>query len=98
MRSNDIILAPIITEKSMKDAKSNKFAFRVSMGADKKSLKKAIEEKFKVDVLGVWTMIVKGRKIRVGRKRNEVSLSPWKKAIVKVKEGQKIGLFDMGKK
>lgn len=82
----------------MEEAKSHKFTFRVSMKADKKMIKKAVEEKFGVNVLDVRTLIVKGRSARVGKKREEVLKSPWKKAIVEVKEGQKIGLFDFGKK
>jgi len=98
MNNQDVILAPIITEKSMKDAKSGKFAFRVSIQADKKRIKKAVEEKFNVDVLSVSTMIVKGKKTRTGKRRNIILASPWKKAVVKVKEGQKIALFDIGGK
>lgn len=98
MNNEEIILAPIITEKTMKDAALGKFSFKVAIQADKKRIKKAIEEKFNVNILAAWTMIVKGRKIRVGKRRNEVKLSPWKKAIVKVKKGQKISLFEIGEK
>ena len=98
MDDNKAILAPIITEKSMKEVKSNKFTFKVNLHADKKNIKKAIEEKFDVDVLSVSTLIVKGRSLKVGKKRSKILKSPWKKAVVKIKEGQKIALFEAGEK
>ena len=98
MNNRDIILAPIITEKSMQHAGLGKFSFKVATQADKRTIRRAIEEKFSVNVLNVWTMIVKGRKTRVGTRRNEVAVPPWKKAIVILKKGQNIGLFDLGKK
>ena len=94
----DIILAPIISEKSMKDVASDKFTFKVSMQADKKRIKKAIEDQFKVSVLDVVTMVVKGRKKRAGPRRVEILQSSWKKAIARVKKGEKIALFDIGGK
>ena len=98
MRNLDLILGPIISEKSMKDAGANKFTFRVNLHSDKNKIRKAIEDKFKVNVLKVSTIIVKGGKKRQGTRRIEVSKRPWKKAIVKVKDGQKIDLFDVGGK
>lgn len=98
MNTQDIILAPIISEKSMKDAKSNKFTFKVSMKAHKRMIKKTIEDKFKVNVLDVATMVVKGKKIRAGRKRTEIMQNAWKKAVAKVAIGQKIALFNIGEK
>ena len=90
----DVIIAPLISEKSMNDAGFGKFTFKVSKKADKKQIKKEVEDKFKVDVLSIATSIVKGKKRRFGVKRTEVALSSWKKAIVKLKAGQKIGVFD----
>jgi len=98
MDTQDIILAPIISEKSMKDAGSNKFTFKVAIQSNKKMIKKAIEDKFKVNILDIKTAIVKGKKIRAGKKRTEISQSPWKKAVAKVATGQKISIFDTGGK
>jgi large subunit ribosomal protein L23 len=98
MDTQDIIIAPIISEKSMKDAKSNKFTFKVLMQANKKMIKIAIEDKFKVDVLDIKTAIVKGKKTRAGKRRIEILHSPWKKAVAKVAPGQKISIFDIGEK
>lgn len=98
MDNEDIILAPIISEKSMKDVGKNKFTFKVSMSANKRTIKKAIEDKFKVNVLSVKTAVVKGKKTRGGRRRTEILQSAWKKAIAKLNQDQKIALFDVGGK
>ena len=94
----DIIIAPIISEKSMRDAGQGRFTFKVAGRADKKSVKKAIEEKFKVNVLQTYISLVKGKRNKVGRQRMEVNVTPWKKATVKLEKDQKIGLFDTGGK
>lgn len=93
MKSN-VIIAPIISEKSMADAAKSRFTFRVSRRADKLAIKKEVEEKFKVNVLGVATITTKGRSTRTGKRRIEVTKQPKKKAIVTLKMGQKIALFD----
>ena len=98
MNNRDIIIAPIISEKSMKDAKDGKFTFKVGMQSNKKTIKQAIEKQFKVDVLDVATMVVKGKSNRAGKRRVEVLQNGWKKAIARVKTGQKIALFDIGGK
>ncbi|MEY8257101.1 50S ribosomal protein L23 [Erysipelotrichaceae bacterium 66-17] len=88
----DVILRPIITEKSMKlMAEDNKVTFEIAKGVNKFEVKKAVEELFNVDVEQVNTINVKPKKRRVGRfegKTNRV-----RKAIVKIKEGQTIDLF-----
>lgn len=98
MNIQDIILAPVITEKSTLDAKNGKFTFEVAKESDKPTIKKAVEEVFKVDVLSVATQIIKGRKKRVGKLRVEVSEQPWKKATLQLRLGQKIDLFETGEK
>ncbi len=98
MDINDVIIAPIISEKSMEGASKGKFTFRVASKAHKGLIKKAIEDKFKVNVLKISTSIVKGKTSRSGTKRIEVVRSPWKKAVATLKTGQKISLFDVGGK
>lgn len=90
----DVIMAPIISEKSMADAAKSKFTFKVSRKADKLSIKKEVEEKFKVNVLSVATITTKGRSSRVGTRRVEVTKQPKKKAVVTLRPGQKIAIFD----
>jgi len=98
MNINDVIISPVISEKSMKDVSNGKFTFRVAKQAGKKNIKNAIEDKFKVNVVGISTNIVKGKKTRAGTRRIEILKSSWKKAIATLAKGQKIALFDIGGK
>ncbi|MCL2486366.1 MAG: 50S ribosomal protein L23 [Oscillospiraceae bacterium] len=81
MLAHDIILRPIITEKSMKGIEQNKYTFKVAMGANKIEIAKAVEAVFDgVEVVKVNTMHVRGRTRVRGR---DVGVTPsWKKAIV----------------
>lgn len=97
MDLNWVILSPVISEKSMKEADSKKYTFKVDKNANKNHIKKAIKEKFNVDVINVSTLITKSRKRREGKRREEISLPSFKKAIVTLKPDQKIGLFSVSK-
>lgn len=92
----NVIIKPIITEASMKAVENSKFTFAVVTQADKGSIRKSVQDLFKVTVLSVATSTVKGKKRRVGARRQEVAGSNWKKAIVTVKKGDKIYLFEPG--
>lgn len=94
----NFVLIPLITEKSMKDAAAFKYTFKAPEYASKDDIKKNIEHKFEVNVLDIATTTVKGKRTRVGERRIEKRDLHWKKAIVKVKNGQKIGLFELGEK
>lgn len=96
MDNLNVILGPIITEKAMNDASKGKYTFKVAVNAGKHDIKKAVESAYKVNVLKISTVIVKGRSSKTGIRRVERVQSSFKKAIVKVKEGQKIGMFDSG--
>lgn len=96
MNTLNVILGPIISEKSMNDAGHGKYTFAVSKESTKKEIKKAIEGQFKVNVLKVATITVKGRSSKTGVKRIETVKQPFKKAIALVKAGQKISIFDAG--
>jgi len=89
-------LKPVITETTMSLAKSNWYTFAAPVDTRKNELREMIEKVFKVDVLDIKTMRVKGKKKRSLKNRKTRKLSDWKKAIVKVKEGQKIDVFDQG--
>lgn len=91
-----VLLAPIISEKSMNEAALGRYTFKVSKDANKEDIKKAVEEKFKVNVLKTSTAIVKGRKKIAGARRIQVLQGPFKKAVVTVRQGQKISIFDSG--
>lgn len=91
--ARDIIISPIITEKTMKLTENeNRFTFKVAKKANKVSIKKAIEEIFNVKVESVNVVNVKSKTKRVGRYVGETSA--YKKAIVKLAEGQDIQLFE----
>jgi large subunit ribosomal protein L23 len=96
MDTLNVILGPIISEKSMNDASKGRYTFKVSRQSTKRDIKKAVEEQFKVNVLKVSTITVKGRSVRAGIKRVESLKQPFKKAITLLKEGQKISIFDTG--
>lgn len=93
-----VIKKPLITEKTMSLANEDKYTFAVDKKADKKIVKRAVEEFLKVKVKKVWIMKVLGKIKRSGRlKRKLIKKSDWKKAIVQIKEGQKIDMFDVKK-
>lgn len=96
MNIRDVIIAPVITEKSMKDAALGRYTFKVATTSNKPFIKEAIEAKFKVKVLKIMVSIIKGRTGRRGIKREEFVRSAWKKATVQLAKGQTIGLFDVG--
>lgn len=96
MNTLSVVLGPLISEKSMNDAAKGKYTFKVSTQSTKKEIKKAVEEQFKVNVLKVATITIKGRSSRNGMRRVESVKQPFKKAIAQVKEGQKISIFDAG--
>ena len=93
MNRFEIIKRPLDTEKldRMRD-RENKFAFEIDMKANKTEVKQAIEQLFKVKVLDVKTSIVRGKFRRIGR--SEGQRPNWKKAIVTLKEGDAIQLFE----
>ena len=86
----DIILSPSITEKSTFLSDKNKVVFKVHTGANKKAIKKSIEKIFKVNVVKINTINLKG-KIKFVRGR-ESKKKNYKKAIVTLKKGQSIDL------
>ncbi|MDJ0520921.1 MAG: 50S ribosomal protein L23 [Planctomycetota bacterium] len=88
----DIVLNPVITEKTLRLAeRTNSYTFKVRTGANKVQVRDAIERLFGVTVLGVRTQNYVGKFRRVGR---YVGSTPnWKKAVVKVKEGDTIEFY-----
>ena len=93
MDAQDIIIRPIITEKSMNGAAMKKYTFEVAKNAEKIQIKKAVEELFGVKVEKVNTLNVRGRLRRQGRHQGYAR--SWKKAIVKLTEDSKgIEFFD----
>ncbi|MGC2634604.1 MAG: 50S ribosomal protein L23 [Candidatus Cybelea sp.] len=94
MDARDVIVAPRITEKAMADALGQQYTFVVNPKATKTQIRHAIEEIFHVNVLRVNTVNVRGKSRNSARRGVRVSgkMSDYKKAIVKIKAGQKIEL------
>lgn len=93
MNEYDIIIRPVITEKStnLKD-QSNQYVFEVHKDANKIEVKRAVEKLFKVKVLSVRMINMKGKKRRIGRFMGK--RSDWKKAIVRISPEDKIPIFE----
>jgi len=88
MRGTLVLLRPVITERSMSETNRGRYTFAVATDATKQEIAAAVAESFKVDVVAVNTMPVRGKARRLGRK---IGRKPdWKKAIVTIAEGQKI--------
>jgi len=86
----DTIVSPVITEKATTLSEFNKMVFRVHKGASKNSIKKSIEKIFKVNVIKINTINLKGKtKLVKGKKSSKPG---YKKAIVTLKKGQSIDL------
>ena len=84
----DTIISPNVTEKSTSLSEFNKVVFKVHKGANKSSIKKSIEKIFKVNVIKINTINLKGKNKIV---RNKKAFKPgYKKAIVTLKKGQSI--------
>ncbi len=91
--AQDIIIAPVITEKSMSVIADKKYTFKVAKDANKIEIAKAVEEIFKVKVAKVNTISVRGKARRMGR--YEGYTPSWKKAVVTLKADSKtIDFFD----
>lgn len=86
-----VFITPHITEKATNLTEKNQYVFKIDKKANKKEIKKAVEYLYKVKVLDVKIINVPAKRRQVGR------ISGWKKgykkAIVRVKEGQKIEVF-----
>ena len=86
----DTITSPRITEKATSLSEYNKIVFKVNDGATKRSIKKSVEKIFKVNVIKINTINVRGKTKSVRGKK--VNKSGYKKAIVTLKKGQSIDL------
>ena len=93
MNLSDVIKRPLITEKAtLLKGTANAVLFAVDTRANKTEVRQAVEKMFKVKVVEVRTMTVAGKAKRRGR---TVGLRPgWKKAVVTLKEGDKIEFFE----
>ncbi len=93
MNQYDVILRPIVTEKSslMKE-EGNQYVFEVARAANKIEIADAVEKLFKVKVVSVKVMNIEGKKRRLGRSSGK--RPDWRKAIVKLGPKDKISFFE----
>jgi large subunit ribosomal protein L23 len=90
--AREVILKPVVTERSVDLMQENKYTFKIAKSANKIDVKRAVEEIFKVKVIDVKTVNVKGKMKRQGRTQG---MTPsWKKAIVTLAEGDTIEVFE----
>lgn len=87
MTAYDIIIKPVVTERSMENMESKRYTFKVDTWANKSEIKKAVETIFGVKVKQVNTMNITGKKKRMGA--NVGKRPDWKKAIVTLTEDSK---------
>ncbi|MBP2651557.1 MAG: Ribosomal protein [Firmicutes bacterium] len=88
----DILIRPLITEKTTNMMQENKYTFIVPLKANKIEIRQAVEQIFKVKVLVVNTIRVMGKTKRMGKTQGK--RPDYKKAIVKVAPGQSIEFFE----
>ena len=96
LEATQIVLRPVISEKSMDQLTVNKYTFAVADEANKMQIKDAVEELFKVTVLRVNGATAKAKEKSRNRRRGRQAgyTSPWKKAVVTVKAGDSIEFFE----
>jgi len=88
-----VLIAPHVSEKStLLSQNSGQIAFKVRADSNKKQIKKAVEEMFKVKVSSVKTISVKGKKKRMGMRQGKTK--DWKKAYIKLEEGQNLDFMN----
>jgi large subunit ribosomal protein L23 len=96
LTASQVIVRPIVSEKSMDHTHRGKYTFQVHGNANKLQVKQAVEELFKVDVVHVNVLTTKAKQKVRGRGRGRIIgwTSPWKKAVVTLAAGQKIEFFE----
>lgn len=86
---------PLITEKTLTLASRGWYTFVVDSESDKKAIGRAIADLYKVKVVDVRTLLMHGKMRRVGKLSRPAQKSDWKKAVVRLAEGQKIDAFEV---
>jgi large subunit ribosomal protein L23 len=97
METHDVLLRPIVSEKSTTLTQLNKYAFAVSIRSNKIEIRRAVEDKYNVEVLSVRTITMPAKEKGAGfvsvNKRRRGLTSAWKKAIVTLGHGHRIEDF-----
>ncbi len=92
MHPYEVIRKPLVTEKNTDLRVLGKYAFEVAQQANKQQVKEAVEKAFKVTVTAVNVVTVRGKMRRIGRR--QIMTQSWKKALVTLKPGDTIQLFE----
>ena len=92
LTARQVLIAPVVSEKSYSLIEARKYAFRVHPDAHKTQIRQAVEELFEVNVTKVNIIAVKSKPKRRGMIRGR--RSGWKKAVVQVREGDTIEIFE----
>ena len=92
MHPYEVLRRPIVTEKSSLQGEQGRYTFEVHPQANKHQVKEAVEKVFDVQVVAVNIITVPGKRRRYGRHVSRPH--PWKKATVRLAEGQSIGFFE----
>jgi len=92
MHIYEIVRRPVVTEKGTLMQEQGKYTFEVASNSTKEMVKQAVEKAFKVNVIKVNIVGMKGKTKRMGKR--EIVTPSWKKAVVTLKEGQKIQIFE----
>ncbi len=93
MNTNDVLIRPIISEKTTEMMEINKYVFEVAMNSNKLMVRQAVKELFGVQPERVNVMRVRGKRKRIRYQYGKTAA--WKKAIVTLKEGDKIDIYDV---
>jgi len=96
LTAHEVILRPVISEKSMDESQRGKYTFAVHEDASKIQIEAAIVEIFKVKVVAVNVLTTKSKEKRGGTRRSRIAgrTTPWRTAIVTLAPGQKIEFFE----
>ena len=96
LTAHDIIIHPVISEKSVDESQRGKYTFAVHDDANKVQIAAAVEELFKVEVVSVNVLTTKSKLKSGGMRRSRLKgrTTPWRKAIVTLVPGQKIEFFE----
>ena len=96
LMASEVVLKPVISEKSMDETQRGKYTFRVHIDANKLQVKHAVEELFKVNVIDVNVSMSKAKEKSRNRGRARIKgwTTSWKRAVVTLAAGQKIEFFE----
>ena len=92
LAARQVLIAPVVSEKSYSLIEANKYSFRVHPDAHRTQIRQAVEELFDVSVVRVNVLKVQPKPKRRGLTRG--TKPGWKKAIVELREGEKIEIFE----